>query len=51
MGIVEEFPILIYWQNQILLERGGGQFEMYFLNDETRVGNSGSFDNLFSIII
>ena len=46
-----EFPILKYWPNQIQLERGRGHFEMYFLNDEARVGNSGSFDHLFSMII
>ena len=30
---------------------GSGHFEMYFLNDEARVGNSESFDDLFSMII
>ena len=35
----------------ILFKRGGGHFEKYFLNDEARVGNSGSFDNFFSMII
>ena len=39
-----------YWQNQIRLDWVGGNFEMYFLNDEARVGNYWSFDNLFSII-
>ena len=53
MGIATKikFLILKYWQNLIRLEWGGGHFEMYFLSDEARVGNSGSFDNLFSMII
>ena len=46
-----EFPILKYWQSQIRLEPGGGYFEMHFLNEYARVGNSGSFDNSFSMII
>ena len=46
-----EFPVLKYWQKPNSAQTGGGHFEMYFLNDEARVGNSGSFDKLFSMII
>ena len=49
--LLDSFPILKYWQNQIQLERGGDHFEMYFFSDDARVGFLGSFDSLFSMII
>ena len=56
MGIATKTKFLWVSSTEILAkpnsaQTGGGHFEMYFLNDEARVGNSGSFDKLFSMII
>ena len=56
MGLATKTKFLSVSNTEILAKpnsprTGGGHFEKYFLDDEARVGNSGSFDKWFSMII